>query len=47
VFAEGSGSLDVLFAERNTSFSPEGRERLQALFAQLQTLFGQHVTLVE
>ena len=47
VFTEASGSLAVLFAERNTSFSPEGRERLQALLAQLQASFGQQVALVE
>jgi hypothetical protein len=47
VFTEASGSLDVLFTERNTSFSPEGRERLLALFAQLQASFGQQVVLVE
>jgi len=41
------GRLQVEFAERGTSFSPQGRETLAKLLENLRTVFGRTVAIAE
>jgi hypothetical protein len=47
LWSRDGGKLTVEFAEYNTRFSEDGKQRLQALVADLRQIYGQSVTLVE
>lgn len=47
LWSREGGALNVEFAEYNTRFSEDGKQRLQTLLASLRQIYGQGITLVE